>query len=85
MPEPREIRRRREGSTECLRCGKRVALFAETHEWHEIGEGAEKRWIHGQYGPATGECCGLAFLDCFGEVQVLDILADGVKDLRRVG
>jgi hypothetical protein len=64
MSEDREIRRRPEAQIECPKCGKPVTLVAETHEWAQRGG----RWRHTEYGPATGECCGLAFLDAMGEI-----------------
>ncbi len=66
----REIRRRPEVTLACPKCGKSVTLYAETHEWHVVNRGKpNERWDHSSYGPADGECCDLAFIDCFGEIR----------------
>lgn len=60
MAELRETRRRPCAKVECPQCGKSVTLWQETEEWTQTRTG---RWRHYAYGPGSGECCGLAFLD----------------------
>lgn len=58
---PRDARRRPEVEVRCV-CGKKVILYAETHEWDQHGR-------HLGYGPASGECeCGLVHVDVFGVI-----------------
>ncbi len=60
--QPRETRRRPEVEVRCG-CGKKVILYAETHEWDNRGR-------HCGYGPASGECeCGLVHVDVFGVIK----------------
>lgn len=47
--------------TECPKCGQLVELVAETEEWVR----QRGKWVHSEYGPATGWCCNLAIIDSF--------------------
>lgn len=53
----------------CPKCGEEVECVAETEAWHREGD----RWVHAEYGPATGWCCGLAIIDSFEGCIVLDL------------
>lgn len=67
--EGRECQRCLMAQVECPRCEKQVDLWAETEQWHE----EEGYWMHDEYGPATGDCCGLAFLDYWEGLRVFEI------------
>jgi|ERR1700722_6887475 len=57
--EKREVRKRPSAEVECPRCGSTVTLIEETEQWIE----KDGLWIHDEYGPGVGDCCGLVFLD----------------------
>lgn len=62
-PQPdRETRRRPCGRVQCPKCHRPFTLWQETDEWIQARTG---RWRHCEYGPPTGECCGVAYLDSF--------------------
>lgn len=60
IKDDREVRTKPSAVTQCPKCGKKVTLIEETEEWTQRRDGS---WRHFSYGPGTGECCGLAFLD----------------------
>lgn len=61
MQTDREIRTRPVGTVKCIRCHQPVKLTEETDEWVKQ-DGA---WVHGGYGPASGECerCEIAYVE----------------------
>lgn len=56
------------GETDCIRCGKTVELVAETEQWEQRGDGS---WVHSDYGPGHGVCCGIAYLEDYYSDAVL--------------
>lgn len=67
-----EMRERLEAEVECSECGKVVRLWSETVQWVPGKVDKATRimaWDHGQYGPATGECCGMLVVSDFEGVQ----------------
>lgn len=60
------------GTADCPACGNEVELFAETEVWHEAPGG---RWVHAEYGPAMGVCCGKLIVDGFDDCRVYDLPA----------
>lgn len=62
LPQEREDhprQRQLQAIAECARCGKRVELWAETEGWVLEDDG---RWVHDDYGPPEGICCGLLYV-----------------------
>lgn len=82
-----ERRERLEAVAVCPKCGADVPMWAETDEWTRVQDGnvpathngtrwtAGRGWVHSGYGPPTGFCCGLLFVDEFGRGKVLDLEA----------
>ena len=62
--------------TECPACGKEVELVGDTEAWTEDDDG---RWVHAEYGPATGSCCDKLIVDSFEGCHVYSF-SEGVSD-----
>lgn len=57
-------------TVECVRCGAEVQLRATPCEWTEQEDGSAQVT---DVGPGMGDCCGLLYVDAFGEgVDVYD-------------
>lgn len=56
-------------TVECVRCGAEVKLTATPCEWTEQEDGST---VVTDVGPAMGDCCGLLYVDAFGEVNVYE-------------
>ncbi len=68
-----EQRERLDAIAECPKCGRDVLMWAETEE--HVYRGWDGKWIHSEYGPPTGFCCGLLILDNFGRCESYDLRA----------
>ena len=55
---------------ECPKCGAEVECSADTVAWQARRPG---EWKHIEYGPPTGECCGLLLVDNMGEAQAYEL------------
>lgn len=57
------------GYTRCIRCSRRLWLY-EQPVAHTMIRG---RWVVTGWGPASGECCGLLYVDEYGVAAVYPI------------
>jgi hypothetical protein len=51
------------GLADCPTCGKEIELVADTESW--TFDDMSGKWLHQDYSPAIGACCGNLIVDSF--------------------